>query len=74
MHGFHIPCYLVECAFPPYQEVNGPCILQVKSFVKIFPGVAHGWAVRYKAEDEFAVKSAEEAHQDMLDWFLAHIK
>ncbi|KAL8148964.1 endo-1,3;1,4-beta-D-glucanase-like [Apium graveolens] len=47
---------------------------KVKSFVKIFPGVAHGWAVRYKAEDEFAVKSAEEAHQDMLDWFLAHME
>ncbi|KAL8148963.1 endo-1,3;1,4-beta-D-glucanase-like [Apium graveolens] len=46
---------------------------KVKSFVKIFPGVAHGWTVRYKAEDEFAVKSAEEAHQDMLNWFLAHI-
>lgn len=46
----------------------------VKSFVKIFPGVAHGWAVRYKAEDESAVKSAEEAHKDMLEWFLAHIK
>ncbi|KAK1398985.1 Endo-1,31,4-beta-D-glucanase [Heracleum sosnowskyi] len=47
---------------------------KVKSLVKIFPGVAHGWSVRYKAEDEFSVKSAEEAHQDMLDWFLAHIK
>ncbi|KAK1398984.1 endo-1,31,4-beta-D-glucanase-like [Heracleum sosnowskyi] len=47
---------------------------KVKSFVKIFPGVAHGWSTRYKDEDEFAVKSAEEAHQDMLDWFLAHIK
>uniref|UniRef100_A0A162A2F4 Dienelactone hydrolase domain-containing protein n=1 Tax=Daucus carota subsp. sativus TaxID=79200 RepID=A0A162A2F4_DAUCS len=46
---------------------------QVKTFVKIYPGVEHGWAVRYQAEDEFAVKSAEEAQQDMLDWFLAHI-
>ncbi|KAL1816656.1 hypothetical protein ACET3Z_019230 [Daucus carota] len=25
---------------------------QVKSFVKIYPGVEHGWAVRYQAEDD----------------------
>ncbi|KAF3957569.1 hypothetical protein CMV_017428 [Castanea mollissima] len=39
------------------------------SFVKIFPGVAHGWSVRYSLEDESAVKSAEEAQLDMLNWF-----
>ncbi|KAL6956154.1 carboxymethylenebutenolidase [Sarracenia purpurea var. burkii] len=42
---------------------------EVDSFVKIFPGVAHGWTVRYKVEDALAVKSAKEAHKDMLDWF-----
>ncbi|XP_016487001.1 endo-1,3;1,4-beta-D-glucanase-like [Nicotiana tabacum] len=47
---------------------------EVDAFVKIFPGVAHGWSVRYKDEDEVAVKSAEEAHQDMLGWFEKHLK
>lgn len=42
--------------------------------MKIFPGVAHGWSVRYKDEDEVAVKSAEEAHRDMLDWFVKYLK
>ncbi|XP_072959379.1 endo-1,3;1,4-beta-D-glucanase-like [Typha angustifolia] len=46
----------------------------VDYFVKIFPGVAHGWAVRYKIDDASAVKSAEEAHLDMLGWFKKHIK
>ncbi|XP_015888243.1 endo-1,3;1,4-beta-D-glucanase-like [Ziziphus jujuba] len=43
------------------------------SFVKIFPGVAHGWTVRYSVEDESAVKSAEEAHLDMLNWFTKYV-
>ncbi|KAL6527637.1 hypothetical protein OROMI_029448 [Orobanche minor] len=47
---------------------------EVASFVKIFPGVVHGWTVRYKTEDENAMKSAEEAHQDMLDWFVKYVK
>ncbi|XP_073122146.1 endo-1,3;1,4-beta-D-glucanase-like [Henckelia pumila] len=47
---------------------------EINSFVKIFPGVAHGWSVRYKEEDEHSVKSAEEAHSDMLDWFTKHLK
>nr|GMD66825.1 endo-1,3;1,4-beta-D-glucanase-like isoform X2 [Ipomoea batatas] len=42
---------------------------EVESFVKIFPGVCHGWSVRYSVEDEKAVQSAEEAYQDMLNWF-----
>ena len=46
----------------------------VESFVKIFPGVAHGWSVRYKEDDEVAVKSAEEAFQDMLGWFVKCLK
>ena len=49
-------------------------IFQLDSFVKIFPGVAHGWTVRYSVEDESAVKSAEEAHLDMLNWFTKHVK
>lgn len=47
---------------------------QVSGYVKIFPGVPHGWAVRYKDEDETAVKLANEAHQDMLDWFTKYMQ
>ncbi|XP_057507825.1 endo-1,3;1,4-beta-D-glucanase-like [Actinidia eriantha] len=47
---------------------------EVHGYVKIFPGVVHGWAVRYNVEDEKAVKCAEAAHQNMLDWFLEHVK
>ncbi|TQD72037.1 hypothetical protein C1H46_042433 [Malus baccata] len=47
---------------------------EVKSHVKIFPKVSHGWTVRYNVEDKAACKSAEEAHQDLLDWFLKHVK
>lgn len=42
--------------------------------MKIFPGVAHGWTVRYSLDDEIAVKSAEEAHGDMLNWFVKFVK
>ncbi|XP_078436320.1 endo-1,3;1,4-beta-D-glucanase-like [Wolffia australiana] len=41
---------------------------QVESFVKIYPGVAHGWTIRYDDKDEIAVGRAEEAHQDLLNW------
>ncbi|KAI3459339.1 hypothetical protein Pfo_016002 [Paulownia fortunei] len=47
---------------------------EVDGFVKIFPGVSHGWSVRYSDEDELAVKNAEEAHKDMLDWFVKYLK
>ncbi|XP_057771838.1 endo-1,3;1,4-beta-D-glucanase-like [Salvia miltiorrhiza] len=47
---------------------------EVDSFVKIFAGCSHGWALRYDEEDEEAVKSAEEAHKDMLEWFVKHLK
>ncbi|XP_054786196.1 endo-1,3;1,4-beta-D-glucanase-like isoform X6 [Prosopis cineraria] len=46
----------------------------VHSFVKIFPQVVHGWAVRYNTEDAKAVSAAEEAHQDLLSWFAKHVK
>ncbi|XAR54616.1 Lysozyme [Bertholletia excelsa] len=46
---------------------------EVDSFVKIFPGVSHGWTVRYNDDDEVAVKSAQEAHKDMRDWFLKYV-
>ncbi|XP_042516626.1 endo-1,3;1,4-beta-D-glucanase-like isoform X2 [Macadamia integrifolia] len=47
---------------------------EVNFFVKIFPGVVHGWTVRYDTTDVVAVKNAEEAHQDMLNWFTKHVK
>ena len=47
---------------------------KVDSFVRMYPGVAHGWTVRYNVEDKKAVQSAEEAHQDMLNWFAKHVK
>ncbi|KAG6766492.1 hypothetical protein POTOM_030578 [Populus tomentosa] len=47
---------------------------EVDSFVKIFPKVAHGWTVRYDVEDEAAVKSAEEAHGNLMEWFAKYVK
>lgn len=47
---------------------------KVDNFIKVFPGVVHGWTLRYKAGDERRVKSAEEAHQNMIDWFLKYVK
>ncbi|KAI3469502.1 hypothetical protein Pfo_026165 [Paulownia fortunei] len=47
---------------------------EVDSFVKIFPGVGHGWTVRYNDDDEFAVKSAQESHLDLLNWLTKYIK
>ncbi|ONK62866.1 uncharacterized protein A4U43_C07F8950 [Asparagus officinalis] len=47
---------------------------EVESYVKIFPGVSHGWTVRYDANDENAVKRAEEAHRDMMEWFAKYVK
>ncbi|XP_027369011.1 endo-1,3;1,4-beta-D-glucanase-like isoform X3 [Abrus precatorius] len=43
-------------------------------YVKVFPKVSHGWTIRYNAEDEMAVKAAEEAHRNLLDWFHKHVK
>ncbi|XP_068331586.1 endo-1,3;1,4-beta-D-glucanase-like [Pyrus communis] len=44
------------------------------SFVKIYPGAAHGWTTKYNSEDEMAVKRAEEAHLDMLNWLTKYVK
>lgn len=61
-------------AFCVYYDNLWPCHpMQVDYFVKIFPGVAHGWAVRYKADDESALKIADEARTDMLVWFNKHL-
>ncbi|KAK9182498.1 hypothetical protein WN944_025643 [Citrus x changshan-huyou] len=47
---------------------------EVDGYVKIFPKVSHGWTVRYNAEDKSAAKFAEEAHQNMLEWFAKYVK
>ncbi|XP_021904998.1 endo-1,3;1,4-beta-D-glucanase-like [Carica papaya] len=47
---------------------------EIDSFVKIFPNVAHGWTVKYKVEDAEAVRRADEAHQNMLEWFAKYVK
>ncbi|KAI9196697.1 hypothetical protein LWI28_026189 [Acer negundo] len=47
---------------------------EVDGYVKIFPKVEHGWTVRYDVGDEAAVKPAEEAHQNMLEWFAKYVK
>nr|CAB3461551.1 unnamed protein product [Digitaria exilis] len=47
---------------------------EVAHFVKIFPGVAHGWSVRYNHDDAAAVKSAKEALEDTINWFNKNLK
>ncbi|ONI35671.1 hypothetical protein PRUPE_1G549400 [Prunus persica] len=47
---------------------------EIDSYVKIFPKAEHSWTVRYNVEDEEAVKRAEEAHNNMIDWFSKHVK
>ncbi|XP_068332454.1 endo-1,3;1,4-beta-D-glucanase-like [Pyrus communis] len=47
---------------------------EIKSHVKIFPKVEHGWTTRYNDEDEAACKAAEEAHQDLLEWLQNYVK
>ncbi|KAG8370706.1 hypothetical protein BUALT_Bualt13G0011200 [Buddleja alternifolia] len=44
---------------------------EIPRFVKIFPGVGHGWTTRYNSTTE---KAAEEAHQDLLNWVNKYIK
>ncbi|KAK7359702.1 hypothetical protein VNO77_01665 [Canavalia gladiata] len=68
----------IDNFFPPEKLKQIEQMLSLKSefesFVKLYPGVTHGWTVRYNVDDEAAVKSAEEAHQDMLNWFIKHVK
>ncbi|RZC57305.1 hypothetical protein C5167_004600 [Papaver somniferum] len=47
---------------------------EVGSFVKIFNGVRHGWTVRYNIKNVEVVKRAEEAHNDMLEWFFKYVR
>ncbi|KAJ4969537.1 hypothetical protein NE237_016238 [Protea cynaroides] len=64
----------IDQHFPPEYLKQFEGVLSVEGFVKIFPGVAHGWTVRYDVADKKAVEPAEEAHKDMLDWFAKYVK
>ncbi|KAL8210947.1 hypothetical protein R6Q57_005384 [Mikania cordata] len=80
-HAIKVPTAILGAEIdehsPPEQMKRIGEILSAKSvdnFVKIYPGLVHGWTVRYKDDDEHAVKSAMEAHADMLDWFTKYLK
>ncbi|KAE8714572.1 Alpha/beta-Hydrolases superfamily protein isoform 3 [Hibiscus syriacus] len=63
--------------YPPELLKQFDEILQlnkVDRFVKMFPKCSHGWTLRYNVSDPAAVSRADEAHQDMLNWFTKHIK
>ncbi|XP_058726690.1 endo-1,3;1,4-beta-D-glucanase-like [Vicia villosa] len=46
---------------------------EIESLVKLYPGTTHGWSTKYNVEDEVAVKNAEEAHEDVLNWFIKYV-
>ncbi|KAJ0744865.1 putative alpha/Beta hydrolase [Helianthus annuus] len=64
---YHIITLKKDIQIPPYMVFFTR--MQVNSFVKIYPGVSHGWTIRYKDEDAAEVKCAQEAHQDLVEWF-----
>jgi dienelactone hydrolase len=58
------------------EELAAPILgarTDIKSFVKVFPNVFHGWTVRYDENDPEIVAKAEEAHKDMLDWYAKYL-
>ncbi|KAL3514655.1 hypothetical protein ACH5RR_027372 [Cinchona calisaya] len=55
----------------------GGCALaakQVDNFLRIYPGVDHGWILMHDDTDQLAVKMAEKAHTDMLHWLTEYVK
>ncbi|KAJ0905749.1 putative dienelactone hydrolase, alpha/Beta hydrolase [Helianthus annuus] len=81
IHATKVPTAILAAEIddysPPEQMKKLGEILSAKlvdNFVKIYPGVVHGWTTRYKDDDEHAVKSAMEAHADMLNWFTKYLK
>ncbi|KAJ4722352.1 endo-1,31,4-beta-D-glucanase-like [Melia azedarach] len=80
--GVEVPISILGAEF---DQVSPPALVkqfeevltakpEVDAYVKIFPKVSHGWTVRYRVEDEAAVKSAGEAHQNLLRWFAKYVK
>ncbi|KAI5071478.1 hypothetical protein GOP47_0013729 [Adiantum capillus-veneris] len=41
---------------------------KIKSFVRIYPGVVHGWTIRYDPDNPEEVAAAEEAQTKMIAW------
>ncbi|KAK6930045.1 Dienelactone hydrolase [Dillenia turbinata] len=71
--GAEIDQYFPSELVKQYEEIlSTNC--KVDSLGKVFPGVAHGWTMRYNEEDQFAVKSAKEAHSDMINWLTKYVK
>ncbi|KAD2393967.1 hypothetical protein E3N88_40944 [Mikania micrantha] len=62
--GVKVPVAILGAEF---DKISPPEL--VDHFVKIFLGLSHGWTVRYRDENVTAVKSAQVAHQDIVDWF-----
>ncbi|XP_062097155.1 endo-1,3;1,4-beta-D-glucanase-like [Humulus lupulus] len=56
-----------------YKEILATKVPHVDSYVEIIPKVEHGWTVRYNVDDESASKSANEAHNKMLEWFSKYL-
>ena len=50
-----------------------PVWWQLKSYVRIFKGVMHGWTIRYNVNDPKAVRKANQAHRLMLQWFAKYL-
>ncbi|KAF5787771.1 putative dienelactone hydrolase, alpha/Beta hydrolase [Helianthus annuus] len=74
--GVKVPIAILGAEFdefsPPelIKEFEAALIVnEVYHFVKIYPGVGHGWAIRYNDDNPTEVKSAKEAQQDLVDWF-----
>ena len=69
-----LPFYLILIA--AFQSIYSILVFlwQIDGFVKIFPGVEHGWTTRYDANDQAVMKLAKEAHKDMIDWFVKYLK
>ncbi|ESW22404.1 hypothetical protein PHAVU_005G151100 [Phaseolus vulgaris] len=47
---------------------------EIDSYVKVFPNVSHGWALRYDPKNPKAAKAAGKAHKIMIKWFHKHLK
>ncbi|KAL2621600.1 hypothetical protein R1flu_001805 [Riccia fluitans] len=67
----------IDIYVPPEKAAEFKDILtsrpEVESFLKVFPGMKHGWCIRYDVNVPEEVKSAHEAHDDMLEWFSKHL-
>ncbi|GMN46570.1 hypothetical protein TIFTF001_015751 [Ficus carica] len=44
---------------------------EIDHVVKIYPGVKHGWSVRYDVLGGVSYERAEEAHKDLIEWAAA---